>query len=123
MAELQGLAIIVAEANHSRLHAALTAACAAAALGRPVRMFFHGEAVSLLEPHSAWSGNATCTSHGLPTLPDLFGSAADLDIVMMACASGLHLCGMAAAALPDGIEPGGMVAFLADAKADQLLFA
>ena len=45
----QGLALIFAEANHARLHGGLSLALAAAALGRPVRLFFQGEAVCALQ--------------------------------------------------------------------------
>lgn len=115
-----GLALIFGEASHARLHAALTLACAAAALGRPVRLFFHGEAVAALSPSRHWAGDATA---GLATVADLLASALDIGVSVMACQSGLHLCGLTPAQLADGIESGGMVAFLADARGDQLLIA
>ncbi|MCH8683913.1 DsrE/DsrF/DrsH-like family protein [Pedomonas mirosovicensis] len=36
----QGLAIIFSDSNHGRIHAGLSLACASAAMGRPVRIFF-----------------------------------------------------------------------------------
>ena len=116
-----GLAIMFGEASHARLHAGLTLACAAAALGRPVRLFFHGEAVAALGPARHWAGDVTYGAAGLPTVAELIASALDIGVAVMACQSGLHLCGLGAAILADGIDTGGMVAFLADARADQLL--
>ena len=118
-----GLAVIFGEASHARLHAGLTLACSAAALGRAVRLFFHGEAVAALSPARHWAGDATYAAAGVPTVAELIAAALDLGVPVMACQSGLHLCGLSAAMLADGIEPGGMVAFLADARDAQLLLA
>ncbi|MCH8683914.1 DsrE/DsrF/DrsH-like family protein [Pedomonas mirosovicensis] len=49
-------------------------------------------------------------------------TARELGIVMTACTTGLHLCGLTANQLPEGVEAAGMVAFLADAKDSELLF-
>lgn len=116
-----GLALMFGEASHARLHAGLTLACAAAALGRPVRLFFHGEAVVALAPARHWAGDVVYAASGLPTVADLIASALDIGVSAMACQSGLHLCGLNAQMLGDGIDTGGMVAFLADARDDQLL--
>ncbi len=118
-----GLAVMFGEASHARLHAGLTLACAAAALGRPVRLFFHGEAAAALSPARHWAGDDTYAAAALPSVADLVASALDIGIAIMACQSGLHLCGLTAAQLADGIDTGGMVAFLADAGDDQLLIA
>src|SRR5690606_29762027 len=53
----QGLAIIFSDSAHGRLHAGLSLACASAALGRPVRMFFHSESVSAFDQHRKWKGD------------------------------------------------------------------
>ncbi len=119
----KGLAIVLTEANHARMHAALTLACSAAALGRPVRLFFHGEAVCALQHGRAWGGDATYAAAGLPRLADLITSAGELGVHMMACPTGLHLCGLDAANLPEQIETGGMIAFLTDAARDELVMA
>ena len=44
-----------------------------------------------------------------------------LGVRVMACQTGLQLVGLAAVALAEAIETGGMVAFLADARDDELL--
>ena len=118
-----GLAIVFGEASHARLHSGLTIACAAAALGRPVRLFFHGEAAAALSPARHWAGDATYAAAGVPTVAGLIASALGIGVRVMACQSGLHLCGLNAAMLADGIDTGGMVAFLADARDEQLLLA
>ena len=118
-----GLALVFAEASHARLHAGLTLACAAAALGRPVRAFFHGESVAALTPARHWAGDATYAAKGIPTVAELLSTALDSGVAVMACQSGLLLCGLNPAMLADGVETGGMVAFLADAREDELLIA
>jgi predicted peroxiredoxin len=117
----RGLAIVLAEANHARLHAALTLACAAAALGRPVRLFFHGESVAALTPERHWQGDATYRAAGLASVAELVDNALAMGAHVMACQTGLQLIGVTAASLPERIETGGMVAFLADARDDELL--
>ncbi len=119
----RGLALIFAEANHARLHAGLTLACGAAALDRPVMLFFHGESVAALAPGRHWQGDVPLVAAGIPSLANLFASAADLGVEIMACQSGLHLCGLSPAALHDGVEAGGMIAFLAAARDAELLLA
>nr|WP_243451720.1 DsrE family protein [Sphingosinicella soli] len=118
----QGLALVFAEVNHARLHGGLSLALAAAALGRPVRLFFQGEAVCALQIGRHWAGDKSYKAGGLPLLSDLLDHAIGLGLPMMACESGIHLCGLSAPNLIPGVETGGMVAFLADARNDELLF-
>jgi predicted peroxiredoxin len=117
----RGLAVVLPEASHARLHAALTLACAAAALGRPVRLFFHGESVAALQPGRYWQGDGTYGAAGLPSVSELIDNALSLGARVMACQTGLQLCGLSAESLAEGIEAGGMVAFLADARGDDLM--
>lgn len=121
MARTRGLAVVLSEASHARLHAALTLACAAAALGRPVRLFFHGESVAALTVGRHWQGDATYRAAGLASVGELVENAIGLGAQVMACQTGLQLIGVAATSLAEGIETGGMVAFLADARDDELL--
>ncbi|MEX6724302.1 DsrE family protein [Parapedomonas caeni] len=118
-----GLALVFSELAHARLHAGLSLACAAGAMGRPVRLFFHGESVAALEPHRKWRGDEPLAAAGIPTLADLLVTARELGIPIMACPSGLHLCHITANLLPEGVETAGMVAFLAAAHDDELLLA
>lgn len=118
----RGLAVVFAEANHARLHGGLSLALSAAALGRPVRLFFQGEAVCALQVGRHWAGDKSYKAGGLPMLSDLLEQAVGLGTPMMACESGIHLCGLSSPGLIAGVETGGMVAFLADARDDELLF-
>ncbi len=123
IAQKRGLAIVFAEANHARIHGGLTLACAAAALGRPVRLFFQGEAVCALQIDRHWTGDRAYAAAGLPKISQLLRHAADLDVAVMACESGLHLCGLGRVTLIEGVETGGMISFLADAREDELTMA
>ncbi|MGK2285582.1 DsrE/DsrF/DrsH-like family protein [Pedomonas sp. V897] len=118
----RGLAIIFSDSTHGRIHAGLNLACASAAMGRPVQIFFHGEAVTALDPHRKWKGDDTFASAGLPSICDMVKTALELGIPMTACTTGLHLCGLTANQLPGGVEAAGMVAFLADAKDCEIVF-
>lgn len=117
----RGLALIFAEANHARIHAGLTLACGSAALGRRVRLFFQAEAVCALQAERRWGGDATFVAAGMPSISELIHSALELGVSIMACPTGLHMCGMAPATLDERIESAGMVAFLADAKGDDIV--
>ncbi len=117
-----GLALVFAEANHARLHGGLSLALAATALGRHVRMFFQGEAVCALQVERHWAGDKACKAAGLPQIAELLGQATGLGLPIMACESGIHLCSLSAPGLIAGVETGGLVAFLADAREDELLF-
>jgi len=106
------LAIVVAEAGGDRLVTALTLAAAAAALGRPVAMLFDGSSVAALARANADA-----------VVDALLASARDLGVRLTACQTGLADLGLAASALVDGIETGGMVGFLAANGDAQLLLA
>lgn len=123
MTRRRGLALVFGEASHARLHTGLTLACAAAALGRPVRLFFHGEAAAALAPERHWAGDLTYAKSGLPSVGELVRSALDLGAAVMVCQTGLQMCGLTAAALDENVEAGGMVAFMADARDDDILIA
>lgn len=119
----RGLALIFGEASHARLHAGLSLACAAVALGRPVRLFFHGEAVAALASERRWMGDQAYSAAGMPSVAELIDSAMEMGANAMACQTGLQMCGLTAMALREGVEAGGMVAFLADARDDELVLA
>lgn len=99
----RGLAIIFTEANHARLHGGLSLALAAAAIGRPVRLFFQAEAVCALQVGRRWTGDKAYKASGMPQVTDLMNQAAEIGIARMACESGLHLCGISRQALDAGV--------------------
>ena len=121
MPRMPGVMIVAAGADPARLHAALSLAAAWAALDRPARIFLQADAVGLVR-----EGAAADKSHeeaGLPTLRELIGECLALGVTIAACQSGLALAGMTKADLPEGVETGGLVGFLASQADEQLLLA
>jgi predicted peroxiredoxin len=121
MPGMPGVMIVAAGADPARLHAALSLAAAWAALDRPARIFLQGEAVALLREDRPADKDES--DAGLPTLRELIGECLALGVTIAACQSGLALSGMTAANLPEGVETGGLVGFLASQTDEQLLMA
>lgn len=117
----EGLALIVADLGHARLHAGLSLAATAAAAGRTVRIFCHAEGVALMQPGRVWQEDAAYQSAGLPTIADLLETALDLGVAVMVCQSGLALMNLSAADLPVQIEGGGLLGFLERARGSRLV--
>lgn len=121
MQRVRRLTIIVAGDEAERFRAGLEVAAAAAAVGRPVRMFLQGGAVRLLARPMASSGDAGQRLVGQPRLAELFDEARAIGVALIACQSGLALCSLGADALGEGVAIGGLVSLLADGADDQLL--
>lgn len=109
----RALNIIVMADDHAQVHGALSLAAAAAALGRPVRMFFQGVAVRALAEHRNWADDSALEAEGAPTISDLLTQCSELQVPVSACETGLHVTGIGAAGLRPGIETEGLIAFLA----------
>jgi len=120
---MRRLTIILAGADKERFRDALQVAAAWAALDRPARIFFQGEAVRLLTPALSAASDASNRQAGHPTLAELFEQGRALGVQLIACQGGLGLTAMRSDALPEGVEVGGLVSLLADGGEDQLLFA
>lgn len=119
---MPGLNIIVAAADGQRFYAALEAATAAAALGRPARIFLQGEAAALLRVPVAFAGDTARRAAGQPDLVSLIAEATAMDVRLTVCQSGMALVGMSASELVPQVRAGGLVSFMADAKTgDQLI--
>ena len=114
---MQGLSIVVAGTDPGRLHAALSMAAAWAALERPARIFLQAEAAGLLSRLNE-KGEG-----GQPSLSEMLAESMALGVSITACQSGLGLSGLSADALPEGVETGGLVGFLAEHGDDQLMMA
>jgi len=112
------LTIIVGDAAPARLHAALTLAAAAAALGRGAALFFHGGAVTALARGKAWPAEP-----GLATIAELFGIARELGVAISACQTGLAANGLGLADLIEGVAGEGMVAVLGRWPTAELVLA
>lgn len=115
---MQGLSIVVAGTDPARLHAALSMAAAWAALERPARIFLQAEAAGLLarlDEHRA--------GQGAPSLRELLSESIALGVSVTVCQGGLASAGTSAEQLPEGVETGGLVGFLAERGDDQLMMA
>ncbi len=109
---MRGLTVVVATGDPDRLRAALTLACAAAALDARTRVYLHEAAVALLgQPHPA--------PPGLPTIDELRAMAVESGVRVIACQTGLALAGTSADAL--GVDGGGMIELLATLGEDRLV--
>ncbi|SEH16701.1 Predicted peroxiredoxin [Sphingopyxis sp. YR583] len=118
---MQGLNIIVAVAEGRRLYAALEAAMAAAALGRPVRIFLQGEAAVLLRAPLSFSGDEARRAAGQPDLASLVEEAIAMEVALFVCQSGMALAGMTATELVPHVRAAGLVSFMAGIDTDDRL--
>lgn len=121
MSGLRPLNLLILDDGHARLHGGLSVAVSAAALGRPVHIFFQGLAVRALVSDRPWPEDSAARDKGVAAIKELFAQAAELGIALTACESGLHLAGLTANALPPGIETGGLIGFLSGAGEGDLL--
>ncbi|WP_176592732.1 DsrE/DsrF/DrsH-like family protein [Sphingobium sp. EM0848] len=109
---MRELRIVVATADAERLRGALVMAAAHAALGGQAAVFLQLEAVGLLRTPVEAPQDAAHRAAGLPSLAALIEEALGLGVALLACQSGLALCGLLVEDLPPGVEAGGPVAFL-----------
>jgi len=116
---MRGLTVLIATAELDRARAALTLACAQAALGGRVRAYFHEGAVALLLPSNA--GDPRLAAAGIPAWPELVETARASDVALIVCQTGLALAGLAHDALVPGTEAGGLIGLLASLGEDRLL--
>jgi predicted peroxiredoxin len=115
------LRIILTVADAERLRGALVIASAQAALGGDAGLFLQLDAVTLLRTPIVGPADAQHLAAGLPPLSTLLHEAIALGVMVIACQSGLALAGLDATALPDGVQAGGPVQFLAETRDDARL--
>lgn len=115
------LALIVGDGQAERLRTALVLATATAAHGDPVRLFFQGEAVSLLRHPVADPDAARQSAAGLPTLGQYLDEAVAMGVTLSACQSSLALLALDASDLDPRVEWGGMVGFVGSLPPDARL--
>lgn len=112
MPGMRGLTILAATADAERFRAALSIACAHAALGGSARLYCHEAAVTLLVPGTDPADDGLA-ARGLATRAQLLAEARDSGVSLIACQTGLAAAGIAFDALTPGVEPGGLVSLLA----------
>jgi peroxiredoxin family protein len=131
------LSIIVFSGNYDRVHYALAAAAAAAAVNRPVTLFFTMAGLrALTRPDAGQPGWAALlpdengqpplvrdllyTENGIGGFEELLGACTELGVEFMVCEMGLRATGLARMDLREEIpvKEGGLVTFLAGASKD-----
>lgn len=128
------LSIVVYAGDYGRVHYALAMASAAAAMNKPVTLFFTMAALRALTKHDGWrelpagdiapgeSGgdqDSAMIAKGLAGFEELLEACVAFKVKVLVCEMGLRALGLAKTDLRDDIayEEGGIVSFLADASA------
>lgn len=107
MTDKPGLALVVHSGGYDRVQYALVMASGAAAIGRPVLLFFTGRALFALLDGDGWrlldfaeSGtsalnrDATLAHRGVATLPELMEACSELGVRFIACEMGWRALGI-----------------------------
>lgn len=135
------LSVVVYDGHYDKVHYALSIAAAAAAVDRPVCLFFTMDACRALmcdeSGSEVWRALPTTTgelggamdqhfrNEKIASLEELLESCVELGVTVMVCEMGLKARGLAAEQLRSdvAITPGGLVTFLSGpAKNGQLMF-
>ncbi|MFN4281809.1 MAG: DsrE family protein [Alphaproteobacteria bacterium] len=140
MAEPDKLSIVVHAGDYGRVHYALAMASAAAAMNKPVTLFFTMGAIRALAKDEGWRAlpagdvapgktggeqDAAMVAKGLAGFEELLDACAAFKVKLLVCEMGLRAVGLTRGDLRDDLafEDGGIVSFLADASATgQTLF-
>lgn len=120
MPGMRGLTIIAATGDAERFRAALSLACAHAALGGATRLYCHEAAVTLLVPGDD-RDDAGLAARGLASRAQLLTEARESGVALIACQTGMAAAGIAFDTLAPGVEPGGLVSLLAALGDDRLV--
>jgi peroxiredoxin family protein len=128
MADPHALGMVIQSGRVDRVHYALLFAAGAAAVGRPVTLFFTMAGCRALNGLTALlpaedgtlpsDYDADLIAKGIAGFDELWESLEALDARFQACDSGLHASGVTA---PAGVEVTGVVGFLADVGQDAQL--
>ncbi len=118
---VRALRILLPTADAERFRGALVIAAAQAALGGAATIFLQLDAVALLRAPIAGPQDGRHSANGLPGLAALLDDAMALGVVIIACQSGMALCGLSADALPRGVQAGGPISFLQQTADDARL--
>jgi peroxiredoxin family protein len=119
------LGILLLSGAHDRAHYAFVLATGAASIGRRVVIFASNAGCHALL--ADWSGltdaarDARISGAGVAGLDELRDAATALDIGLLACEAGLRAEGLDTAALYPGVRVAGVVTFLSEVGAGQLV--
>ena len=117
---MTGLTILLVATDPARARAAFTLAISQAALGGRVRLYAHERAVTTLVPGQD-GDEILLADAGLPSRRDLLAMMMDAGVSVVACQTGLALCGLGIGNLCAGAEAGGLMSILADLGDDRLV--
>jgi peroxiredoxin family protein len=137
---LPGLSLIVFSGAYERAHYALVLASAAAAIGRPVSLFFTGQALNALRAptvtgapgwhalagsgeQSAAALDARHASRGVATFEDLLTACGEIGVRFLVCEMALRAATLTMADLRTDLAPecAGVVTLFAEAGGDRTL--
>ncbi|MGL4313638.1 MAG: DsrE family protein [Sphingomonas sp.] len=116
---MSGLTIILVATDDARVRAALTLACAHAALGGRVRLFAEADAVVALAAQPRPEDAAPSIDR--PDRLHLLALARQSGVALIACQTGLAATGLTITALAPGCEGGGLIGLLATLEDDRLV--
>lgn len=114
------LGILLISGAYERAHYAFVLAAGAAALGRPVTLFATNAGCRAL--CADWSGleeagrDAGLRLRGVAGIGELRDAARELGVRLIACETGLRIAAIDRKDLLEGVEVGGVAAFLADSR-------
>ena len=120
-----GLALVLHDGTFARLHYALVMASAAAALNRPVTLFFAGDAVTVLQKnYTPPQEDDTYQQKGVAGLEELLEACFALGVTIIACETALAIHDLTESDLNDELElsVGGFITFLNQAGDSQMMF-
>jgi predicted peroxiredoxin len=116
--------VLLRSGGHEAAHYALVVATGAAAVGRPVVLFATNAGCRLLlrdAPLLADAREALLEARGVAGIATLWEAAEELGIRRIACEAGLRAEAIVPADLAGGVEVAGIVTFLAEVGAGQML--
>jgi peroxiredoxin family protein len=119
------LGILLLSGAHDRAHYAFVLATGAASIGRKVVLFATNKGCHALL--ADWGGlddaarDAQVMGTGVAGLDELRDAAAALDVRMIACEAGLRAEGLADRPLLEGAQVAGVVTFLSEVGAGQIV--
>ena len=120
-----GLALVLHDGAFARLHYALVMASGAAAINRPVTLFFAGDAVAALQKtFTPPEEDDAYQRKGVAGFEELLDACSAFGVTIIACETALAIHGLTESDLNDELElsVGGFITFLNQAGDSQMIF-
>ncbi len=113
--------IMVASADERSIWSALSLALAQAARGKTVSLFLSGYACAVAHKDFGAQTDAHHIAQGVATLQELLATCQEMNIELQVCQSGMALCELAADALRSGATPTGLIRWLTEVDAPDVI--